>query len=333
MLDTDKNRADAILLEARALAETGAPGSQREAGRRAAVERLEAAITAEPRFLEAYHALAEIEQARGRRPAAIAALQRDLKSNPQDGDAVARLIQLLASKRPGGEPASAGDLERARTLAAEIGNRDREGSIVLAAGVGYHKAGQLDLALPLSEKAATMLDNPVAHLNLGDLLLSLAESQPDPHQSRPLFERAVAEYDRVLKVQPAQVEAVNNKAWVLHTYLGHSQEAFELMQSLMKDVNVAALPGEFYDTLGAIQEKLGRRGDAEQSYQTGLARSPNHPVLNYHFGKLLAADRSRTARAREYLAKALEGRDQLSPAMVQDAELLVRQLGRTISSN
>ncbi len=85
MLDTDKNRPDAMLLEARALAETGASGSTREAGRRAAVERLEAAIAAEPKFVEAYHDLADIEQARGQRPAAIAVLQRDLKANPQDG--------------------------------------------------------------------------------------------------------------------------------------------------------------------------------------------------------------------------------------------------------
>ncbi len=335
VLDTNKERGDAILLEARALAETGAPGPQREAGRRVAVERLEAAVTAEPKFLEAYHALTEIELSRGRRPAAIAALQRDLKANPQDGDAVARLFQLLAGKRPGGEPAGTGDLEQARTLAVAIGNRDKNGSLLLAAGVGYHKAGQLALALPLSEKAATMLDNPVAHLNLGDLLMSLAENehQSDPEKARPLFERAVAEYDRVLKAQPTQVEAANNKAWVLHAYFKRNQQAFELLQSLMKQVSATTLPGELYDTLGAIQEALGRRGDAELSYQSGLARSPNHPVLNYHFGKLLSADRTRTARARGYLAKALEGRDQLSPAMAQDAEGLVRQLGRSISGN
>ena len=74
-LDANKDRPDAILLEARALAETGASGSVREAGRRAAVERLEAVIAAEPRFREAYHTLADIELARGRRTAAIAALQ------------------------------------------------------------------------------------------------------------------------------------------------------------------------------------------------------------------------------------------------------------------
>ena len=333
VLDSNKNRPDAMLLEARALAETGASGSTREAGRRAAVERLEAAIAVEPKFVEAYHTLAEIEQARGQRPAAIAVLQRDLKANPQDGEAVARLIQLLAGKRPDGSPPAAGDLEQARTLSAEISSRDQSGAIVLAAAVGYHKAGQLDLALPLSERAATLLDNPVAHLNLGDLLLSLAESQPDQKPARQLFERAVAEYDRVLRVQPTQVEAANNKAWVLHTYFRRSQQAFDLLQSVMKHVNPAVMPGELYDTLGAIQEALGRRGDAEASYQSGLARSPDHPVLNYHFGKLLAADRSRTARARIYLAKALEGRSQLSPGMIKDAELLVAQLGRSIRGN
>ncbi len=332
-LDVNKNRPDAILLEARALAETGGAGPMREAAQRLAVERLEAAIAAEPRFREAYLTLADIQQARGQRPAAIAALKRDLKSNPRDGEAVARLIQILATRQPGGGASSTGDLEQARLLAADIGKRDTEGSLLLAAGVGYHKAGQFDLALPLSEKAATMLDNTVAHLNLGDLLLSLAESQSDRQQARPLFERAVTEYDRVLRVQPNQVEAVNNKAWVLHSYLDRSQQAYELMQSLMKHVNAAVLPGEFYDTLGYIQESLGRRGDAEQSYQSGLARSPDHPVLNYHFGKLLAADRTRTARARVYLAKALEGRSQLSPAMARDAETLFGQLGRPISGN
>ena len=71
-----------------------------------------------------------------------------------------------------------------------------------------------------------MLDSVVAHLNLGDLLLSLAESRPDRTHARPLFVRAVDEYDKVLKLQPGQIEAVNNKAWVLHMYLERSQEAW-----------------------------------------------------------------------------------------------------------
>ena len=49
--------------------------------------------------------------------------------------------------------------------------------MILAVAVGFHRAGQLELALPLARKAAAKLDSPAAHLTLGDLLLAIAESQ------------------------------------------------------------------------------------------------------------------------------------------------------------
>lgn len=333
VLELNKNRPDAIILEARALAASGSTTAARASAKEAAAAKLEALIQAEPKTLDAYHALAEIEQARGRRPAAIAALDRGLKVHPSDGDAVVRLIQILAGPGPNGEAPSPGDVEQAKRRAAEIAGRDKEGSLVLAAGVGFHKAGQLDLALPLSEQAAQALNNVVAHLNLGDLLLSMAEGQPAADQARPLFERAVSEYDKVLKLQPDQIEAVNNKAWILHSYLGRGQEAVELAEGLLARVDATRLPGEFHDTLGAIQEALGRRDEAEKSYQTGLAKAPDHPVLNYHYGKMLAGDGNRTLRAKTHLAKALAGKRQLTPAMAQDAEGLVKQLSQSIKGN
>ena len=48
-----------------------------------------------------------------------------------------------------------------------------------------------------------------------------------------------------------------------------------------------ALPCEFFDTLGAIQESVGQTRDAEASYLEGLRRTPRNPALNFHFGKLL----------------------------------------------
>ena len=69
--------------------------------------------------------------------------------------------------------------------------------------------------------------------------------------------RAVDEYNRVLKLQPGQIEAVNNKAWVLHMYLERSQEALEVMKEVLKHADPAVLPGEFFDTLGNIQETVG----------------------------------------------------------------------------
>ena len=72
----------------------------------------------------------------------------------------------------------------------------------------------------------------------------------------------------MLKSQPNSVEAVNNKAWILHTYLDQSRQALELVLDLQKRVNSAALPGEFYDTLGSIQESIGKIRDAEQLIST-----------------------------------------------------------------
>ncbi|HKM54006.1 MAG TPA: tetratricopeptide repeat protein, partial [Isosphaeraceae bacterium] len=332
-LQTNGDRFDAILLEAKALSLSGSTDAQKEAARQEAKEHLEAAIARNPRFAEAYHALADIEEARGQRPAAIEALRRGLQANPSDAEAIGRLMQLLAARKSGAGESSAADLEAARKLAAEIRDHDKTGALMLAAASGLHKVGQFELALPLAQTAATRLDSPSAHLGLGDLWLSMAESQTDRATARPLFARAVTEYDRVLKTQPGQIEAVNNKAWILHTYLDQSQQALDLVQDLMKRVDPALLPGEFYDTLGTIQQALGRHAEAEQSFQSGLGKAPDHPVLNYHFGKLLAADQSRMARAKVYLAKALAGRMQLSPAMAQDAEILVKQLSRSISGN
>jgi tetratricopeptide (TPR) repeat protein len=333
VLEANKDRLDAILLEARAIAASGATDAQREAARQAALVRLQTAIKAEPKYAEAYQAAADIEQTRGDRAAAIEVLDQDIKANPQDSVAVARLIQTLAGPGLQGQPPSASDLERARRLADEISARDKSGVLILAVGVGFHKAGQLALALPHSIKAAETLNTVVARLNLGDLFLSMAESEKAPEKARPQLERAVAEYDQVLKLQPDQVEAINNKAWILHSYLGQSQQAMVLAEQLLKRANPASLPGEFFDTLGAIQEALGHSKEAEQSYQSGLAKSPDHPVLNYHFGKMLAADRTRNHRAKTYLAKALAGRDQLSPAMLEDAEGLLRRLSASISGN
>ncbi len=109
----------------------------------------------------------------------------------------------------------------------------------------------------------------------------------------------------MLKVQPNSIEAVNNKAWILHTYLGRSQEALELVMDLKKHVAPTALPGEFFDTLGTIQESIGQTRDAEQSYLDGLKKSPENPALNFHFGRLLAADHSRATKAKVHLNKAL----------------------------
>ncbi len=127
-------------------------------------------------------------------------------------------------------------------------------------------------------------------------------------------------------VQPNSIEAVNNKAWILHSYLERSREALEIVQSLQKRVNAGVLPCEFYDTLGTIQESNGQITGAEQSYLDGLKKSPEHPMLNFHFGKMMASDRTRAQKALPHLKKAVEKGERSNPQMAQEAIKLVQRL-------
>ncbi len=109
---------------------------------------------------------------------------------------------------------------------------------MLAIAVGYHKAGQLNAALPWAKKAASKLDDvPLVHLNYGDLLLSIAEKTKDAAEAKPYFEKAVEQYDLVLKASANSVEAINNKAWILHTHLGRKRSALELANGFLKRVD------------------------------------------------------------------------------------------------
>jgi len=325
VLDVDKNRPDAVLLQARALAESGTTLNEKEQQQGAAIARLLAAIKADPHFDDAFHTLAEIHLKRNDPAAAVLVLKEDLKANPNDATAVVRLIELLSGHPD--RPTKEALLEEAKRLAREIAVRDSDGTMVLALAIGFHKARQLELALPYAEAAATKLNTPVAHLNFGDILLTLAETQSEATQARATLERAVVEYDLVLKSQPNSVEAVNNKAWILHTYLGQTRQALDLVLALQKRVTAAALPGEFYDTLGSILESVGKTNDAEQSYLDGLKKAPEHPVLNFHFGKMIASDRDRAAEARSRLKKAIDN-GRLSPPMAREAIRLVQLIDR-----
>lgn len=332
-LIVNKTRADALVLEAAALAESGSTARGKQANCELAMSRLEAAIKQNPRFLDAYHTLAEIHLKRRDFPSAKSVLQRNLKVEPKDPAAAGFLVQVLTQRQPDGKEPSPSDIALAQSTATELAKADERGAIELAVALGFHKAGQYALALPHAKAAATKLDSPAAHLHYGDLLLTIAERETNAAEARGHFEGAVEQYALVLKTQPNSVEAVNNQAWILHSYLGQTKKALELVLALRKRVEARRLPGEFYDTLGAIQESLGQAREAELSYLDGLKRSPDHPVLNFHFGKLISGDPGRVQKAKSYLNKALAARDRLSPNMAQEADRLIRLIDRAKTQN
>ena len=328
VLEADKDRVDAVLLLARALALSDGPAADAAGRRSQAVEALDAALKRQPKVAALYHQLAEIQLASNQRPAAVKTLKGGVEAVPDDAAGLALLVETLCQPtRPGAAP-SARDVADARSIAEAADGRDPKGTLALAVAVGFHKAGQLALAETWAKKSSGRLDAPVLHLNYGDILLSMAESAPDAESARPYFRRAVDQYDLVLKAQANSVEAINNKAWILHTYLGESRKALELAQGLVARVDPSTLPGEFFDTLGAIQESMGNRREAETSYAKGLTKAPDHPVLNFHMGKLIVAQGTGSDRARSYLEKALSGRDKLPPLMAAEADRLMEKAQR-----
>ncbi len=326
VLDVDKDQPDALLLQARALAEQPGTEKQVAARRSQAIGLLAAAIQKQPTFAAAYHQSAAIEMLLRHRDKAVAALKAGLQAVPDDATGLATLIELLTEPREDGSRPTPAELTEAQTLAESVGGRDEKGSLSLALAVGYHKAGQLERAMPWAEKAAAKLDAPPVHLNYGDLLLSIAEEARDPDQARTYFQRAVAQYDLVLKSQASSIAAVNNKAWILHKHLGDSRGALALALGLLKRSDPATLPGEFFDTLGSVQEATGSAHDAEDSYARGLRKEPDHPVLNFHMGKLLLAEHNR--KAISYLEKAYASRNRLSPKMADEVASLMKKATR-----
>ena len=327
-LEIERDRTDALVLYARALASGKRTSTSTVAAREEAIRTLRSALERMPRFMDAYHVIAEIEIAQGKRDAAVATLEAGLKAIPDDAAGLAQLIQTLAEPSAPAQPATPAALAKAAALADQYATRDTQGYLMLAAAVGFHKAGQLQVALPWAERAAAKLDAPNVHLNFGDLLLSLAEQTKDADAARKFHLRAVAQYDLVLKTQADSIDAVNNKAWILHTYLGQTQKAYEIANDLARKVDPSTLPGEFFDTLGAIQQSLGQLQAAEDSFTRGLRKAPDNAVLNYHMGKLIAQDASRRNRAGGFLQKALAARDHLSPAMAGDAAALLKSFAR-----
>ena len=328
LLESNGNGSAAVLLKARALAGTKGNPKQAAEARTAAIRLLTDVLKTQPKFSAAYHLMSEIRSSAGERAGAIQALRDGVKAVPADTAGLSQLVQKLTEPTPDGKPAPAADRQEALALARKYGEADKSGRAALALAIGFHKSGRFEDALPWADKAADSLDDWLAHLNYGDLLLAQAESSSDSKASRTLFEKAVEEYDRVLKAQANSVEAVNNKAWILHEYLGRDQEALAAAEGLLKRVSPAVLPPDFHDTLGAIQESMSRPKDAERSYSEGLRKAPGHPVLNFHMARLVAADPTRAEGAVEYLRNALAGREALSPAMAKELDALAARIGK-----
>lgn len=328
VLDSERNQPTALLLKAQALVQRDGSPEQKAANRDEAAKVIRDAIAVNPNFLEAYHLLAELRLLQGERKMALNALREGIKINGNDDTGLSSLIFHLCEPRGTSLPTEPQDLDEAKKLADDFAKRDDRGVFALAVAIGYQRAGKIALALPWAEKAAGKIDRPGVHMAYGGILLAQAEATASTADSAALFRKAINQYDAILKAEPTAVEAVNNKAWILHRYLDRDSEALVVADALVRKVPTGSLPAEFYDTLGSIQEAMNQKDKAKDSYEFGLGKSPDHATLNYHMGKLLAGEPKQEAKVATCLEKANAGRAKLSPEMAKNLDGLLKTINR-----
>lgn len=116
-------------------------------------------------------------------------------------------------------------------------------------------------------------------------------------------DRAIQEYEVLLKQNPRAIVAANNLASLLIDLKG-DQKSLERALVLTKDFETAAPNPYFLDTLGWVHHKLGNSGQALHFIQQAAAKMPDHPVVNYHLGIAYYKAGQRT-EAKTYLQKAV----------------------------
>lgn len=148
-------------------------------------------------------------------------------------------------------------------------------------------------------------------------------------QSTGRQDESVALNRRILELNPNNVVAINNLAWILCEEQGQHQQALELAERGMK---LAPEYADLLDTRGVAHYRLGHFAEAVDDFRRCLnlfpAGSPSSTVSRFHLARAYA-EMGRKTQAAQQLKEALDRHDRiggLSPENLGDAKLLLEQL-------
>jgi tetratricopeptide (TPR) repeat protein len=184
--------------------------------------------------------------------------------------------------------------------AGDLVARSRPGRIVAASAcafalVGLSAATVRQVALwkstttLFSHALAVTRDNPVAHQNLGDVLLKRGEVLP-----------AMQHFEETIRLAPGFADAHNKLGSALGS-LGRYDEAITQFQEAIRLGDNA----QFRHNLGFAFAKQGRTDDAIREYEAALRLDHDHYLALVHLGEALGS-RGRFPEAKVPLRHALE---------------------------
>jgi tetratricopeptide (TPR) repeat protein len=148
-------------------------------------------------------------------------------------------------------------------------------------------------------------------------------------QNTDRSEEAAKLYERILKLQPDNVVAINNLAWALCEEQGKHQQALELAQ---RGLEIAPNYVDLIDTRGVAYYRLGQFDKAVQDFTRCIrlypVGTPAAAATYFHLGRALAS-LGQKDEAIENLNKALELNAEiggLSPTDTEEAQRLLKEL-------
>lgn len=281
---------------------------------------------------------------------AIPTLKELLVREPNDVDAAIRLVEIYTET---GEVGKAVSILRKQLTTCEGPNRQR---CRIALAVALYRSGnkadaQKEFDSLLLEDTATQLTVAKTLMVIGDneamktaedILRKILEGHPENVttistlamllQTLNNTEKAAELYQSILTIQPDNVIAMNNLAWIMCEQQGKHQQALELAQ---KGFEIA--PNyyiDLIDTRGVAYYRLGEFEKAIEDFTTCIKRYPIGATAvsaaYFHLGRAFAK-LEQTDKAIENLNKALELNNKtggLSATDLDEAKRLLEQLSK-----
>jgi predicted Zn-dependent protease len=262
-----------------------------------AIPVLQNVVRDQPGFVSGYLALATAYALSGQDEKALN-VYREGRQQVHDDSKMALVTAEIVTL------ARAGRLEEARNVAEQSAGEQPESVLCLQLAGAFFSANERDDARRWGEQALELADEKLkgeAHLLLGKIALMEAEVAADS----TLLAEARDHFSVVHQLQPANVVAANNLAWLLATHFDQVSEAVKVCEQACENISLAQLPVEFIDTLAVVYRKADRLDDALSVLQDAITHFPNEPIFHFQLGMTLAlAGKKDTAI--EALQRALE---------------------------
>lgn len=248
---------------------------------------VDAFVSEEPEFASAHGLAAEFYLQTGQDPKALQSLAKTNELNPSNDDAWSQRMQLL--------------LQRGRYQEAiEIGKTARshvpqDPFILYFNGSAYLATGNHEQAVDLLGEAA---DLPARK----PLKTAILQSLGDAHAGIKNWDRAFANYERVLNLDPANLLVLNNYAYYLSLQNRQLDKALQMAQ---KAVEGDPDNPSFLDTLGWVYYQIGQYEQARKYVQASIDTGKASAEVLEHMGDIMQK-LDKPGQARTWWDKAFE---------------------------